>query len=233
RDAGPARERGKPPPGGGGGRQRWGSPARRVGSLRARTTGPRPVSDPGCSSGVPTREADGYAIIKPGHTKRGPAYPGNNHTPGKAGPHSCSISENASANTACSTASPKRPSPKKRACTPTPSKNSSRAAPRAWTPSTASPVPSTQPPAASSPAAVATLEQAGTPGLDPPRRIARARTTAPGSLIASRARRLEPGDDGTLGLRGLRRTISPPITVDGDPLCDDTEPPDLPALKDA
>src|SRR5690606_14653967 len=92
-----------------------------VGSLPARTTGPRPVSDPGCSSGVPTHEDDGqmpdrnnppisalpehkddgYAIIiKPGHTKRGPAYPGNNHTPGKAGPHSCSISETASANTA-------------------------------------------------------------------------------------------------------------------------------------
>src|SRR5690554_1246891 len=145
-----------------------------VGSLRARTTGPRPVSDPGCSSGVPTHEDDGqmpdrnnppisalpehkddgYAIIiKPGHTKRGPAYPGNNHTPGKTGPHSCSISETASANTACSTASLKKTLPKRRACTPTPSKNSSRAAPRAWTPSTASPVPSTQPPAASSPAA--------------------------------------------------------------------------------
>src|SRR5690606_30889421 len=89
-------------------------------------TNPRP-------GGVPTREDDGYAIIiKPGHTKRDPAYPGNNHTPGKAGPHSCSISETASANTACSTASPKKTSPKKRACTPTPSKNSSRAAPRAW-----------------------------------------------------------------------------------------------------
>src|SRR5690606_21462741 len=89
-------------------------------------TNPRP-------GGVPTREDDGYAIIlKPGHTKRGPAYPGNNHTPGKAGPHSCSISETASANTACSTASPKRPSPKRQTCTPTRSKSSSRAAPRAW-----------------------------------------------------------------------------------------------------
>src|SRR5690606_10523773 len=40
-------------------------------------TNPRP-------GGVPTREDDGYAIIlKPGHTKRGPAYPGNNHTPWK------------------------------------------------------------------------------------------------------------------------------------------------------
>src|SRR5690606_38884092 len=98
--------------------------------------------------GMPTREDDRYAIIlKPGHTKRGTAYPGNNHTPGKAGPHSCSISETASANTACSTASPKRPSPKRQTCTPTPSKSSSRAAPRAWTPSTASPAPLTQPPA--------------------------------------------------------------------------------------
>src|SRR5690606_29982238 len=115
-----------------------------VGSLRARTTVGGTSSPIGGTSGVP--------IIKPGHTKRGPAYPGNNHTPGKAGPHSCSISETASANTACSTASPKKTLPKRRACIPTPSKSSSRAAPRAWTPSTASPVPSTQPPAASSPA---------------------------------------------------------------------------------
>src|SRR5690606_24078890 len=130
-------------------------PYRGVGSLRARTTGPRPVSDPGCSSGVPTREDDGYAIIiKPGHTKRGPAYPGNNHTPGKAGPHSCSISETASTTPTRSTASPKKTSPKWQTCTPTPSKRSRRAAPRAWTPSTASPAPSTQPPAASSPAAL-------------------------------------------------------------------------------
>src|SRR5690554_7479371 len=71
------------------------------------------------------KKDDGYAIIKPGHTKRGPAYPGNNHTPGKAGPYSCSISETASANTACSTASPKKTSPKRRACTPTPSKSRS------------------------------------------------------------------------------------------------------------
>src|SRR5690606_33909809 len=62
-----------------------------VGSLRARTTVGGTSSPIGGTSGVP--------IIKPGHTKRGPAYPGNNHTPGKAGPHSCSISETASANT--------------------------------------------------------------------------------------------------------------------------------------
>src|SRR5690606_823782 len=60
--------------------------------------------------------------------------------------------------------------------------------------------------------------------------IARALNTTTGSLISSRPRLLEHGDDGKLD---LRRTISPPITVDGDPLCDDTEPPDLPSLKEA
>src|SRR5690606_31098838 len=152
-----------------------------VGSLPARTTGPRPVSDPGCSSGAPTRADDGqmpdrnnppisalperkddglnvppkqegrrirhHPQTRPYETR--PCLSWKQPHPRKAGPHSCSISETASANTACSTASPKRASPKRRACTPTPSKNSSRAAPRAWTPSTASPASSTQPPTAS------------------------------------------------------------------------------------
>jgi len=77
------------------------------------------------------------------------------------------------------------------------------------------------------------LEQGGTARMDTLHRIARALNTTTGSLISSRPRLLEHGDDGKLDLLDLRRTISPPITVDGDPLCDDTEPPDLPALKDA
>src|SRR5690554_3729378 len=77
------------------------------------------------------------------------------------------------------------------------------------------------------------LEQGGTARMDTLHRIARALNTTTGSLISSRPRLLEHGDDGKLDLLDLRRTISPPIIVDGDPLCDDTEPPDLPALHDA
>src|SRR5690606_28732369 len=43
-----------------------------VGSLPARTTGPRPVSDPGCSSGVPTREDDGKPKEEPSSSLWGP-----------------------------------------------------------------------------------------------------------------------------------------------------------------
>src|SRR5690606_28188824 len=78
-----------------------------------------------------------------------------------------------------------------------------------------------------------TPAQAGTAPTDTLHRTARPLTTTTPSLISSRPRLLEHGDDGKLDLLDLRRTISPPITVDGDPLCDDTEPPDLPALKDA
>src|SRR5690606_9205951 len=77
------------------------------------------------------------------------------------------------------------------------------------------------------------LEQGGTARMDTLHRIARALNTTTGSLISSRPRLLAHGDDGKLDLLDLRRTIAPPTSVDGDPLCHDSDPPDLPALKDA
>src|SRR5690606_34464531 len=57
---------------------------RRVGSLPARTTGPRPVSDPGCSSGVPTHEDDGKPKEEPSSSLWGP-YARGRRTPAARG----------------------------------------------------------------------------------------------------------------------------------------------------
>src|SRR5690606_29834501 len=77
------------------------------------------------------------------------------------------------------------------------------------------------------------LEQRGTARMDTLHRIARVLHTTTDSLISSRPRLLEHGHDRKLDPPHLPRTIPPPITLPAYPLGDDTEPPDLPALKDA
>src|SRR5690554_4562717 len=77
------------------------------------------------------------------------------------------------------------------------------------------------------------IEQGGTARMDTLHRIARALNTTTDSLISSRPRLLEHGDDGKLDLLETRRAISPPVRLDGRPILDDDTEPDLDALRDA